>query len=832
MDKAYLHKITTIFFAIVGFISSVSAQSISGIIFNEDGEVIPYVNIYVTELESGTSTDENGAYFLNLDPGLYQFVFSAIGYETRKLPVEIQLNQEKDVVLKLSETALDEVVIKASKRDPAYEIIQNVIKNKDKHLKSLNSLKSDVYIKSFEVIEDINSKQKKKKSDERDDAAKLDVDPFELAEKEKQKEMAKYNFLELQLVLNYQYPQNFKEERTAFKKYGDDSGLFLPTFADCNINFYKNLVSLRSITDTPIVSPFSRTSILSYKYKLISSKTVNGILVHEIKVTPRKSGNNTVSGMVYINDEQWTINRVDLSLYKGSSKIYDQFNINQDYKQYEGDIWLPVNQVFTYETKQGRSTNFKGSTTIKYDNCQINFPFPEKYFDDEVVSITQEAYDRDSVYWNALRPIPLNTNERKLVEYKDSLQTIYDSPAYKDSIQKAFNKVEILELLWFGLGFRNHKRKEQVFLPPIPGFMNFSVVGGFRAGLYSSYFRKFKSNQFYNTDGWFSVGLKNRDLTGSIRHRFRYDPFKQGDIFFRVRKEYKLVNEYDAFINQLNVSNYYLNKVIELGHSIELFNGFRITTFVEQNWRESIEGIDRSSFLTDIIDDEGIFEFDGYNAFISYLTLSYTPKQKYMREPDRKVILGSKWPTFGIRHNKGWRQIFDSEVDFDYIEGYIEQDLILGVLGNSKYNFKAGTFLNTEDLRFLDIKQFRQSDPLLYSDPLNSFQVLDTSLVTDKPFVEAHWIHHFNGALINNIPLVKKTRISVVVGAGSLWIPIEKFAHQELFAGIERIFKIGPRRRLRLGVYGVLGNSNNEPIEAEYKFSIDIIDTWKRDWSF
>jgi hypothetical protein len=224
--------------------------------------------------------------------------------------------------------------------------------------------------------------------------------------------------------------------------------------------------------------------------------------------------------------------------------------------------------------------------------------------------------------------------------------------------------------------------------------------------------------------------------------------------------------------------------------------------------------------------------FEDYQALISNVRLAYTPQQKFMREPNRKIVLGSKYPTIFFNHKKGWNGIVTSDIDFDYIDFGIEQNLLLGTLGNSRYTISAGKFVNTRDLRYVDFKRFRQSDPILYSDPMHSFQLLDTSLTARNWFIEAHYIHHFNGAMINNIPLFKKTKIRTVAGAGVMWIKESNYRHEEIFAGLERTFKLGARRRLRLGLFGVLGQSNNLPLKTDFKISFDIIDIWKRDWSY
>jgi hypothetical protein len=68
--------------------------------------------------------------------------------------------------------------------------------------------------------------------------------------------------------------------------------------------------------------------------------------------------------------------------------------------------------------------------------------------------------------------------------------------------------------------------------------------------------------------------------------------------------------------------------------------------------------------------------------------------------------------------------------------------------------------------------------------------------------------------LVNNIPLLKKTRIKTIAGAGFLYLPTEKYRYQEVFVGLERVFKIGARRRLRLGGYAVLGDANDGKASA------------------
>ncbi len=834
-------KITFSFLLCLVFLSSISlsAQSISGYIQNENNEPIPYVNIFVKELGSGTTTDEKGYYYLTLDVGEYELIYSVLGYTTKTLEVIIEDEPfRKDLWMESSGLELEQILVQASRRDSAYAIIQKAIDAKGDFLKQVESYRTNVYIKATEEI-DKKKKRKRKKKEESNDSktnqeliSAAPIDPFADAEKKKLQAIDGLSMIETELVLNFKYPKKYKEERIAHKVYGDEAGLFIPRFGESEFNFYRNLVSIRAVSEVPIISPLSKTAILSYKYKLIGSTFENDNLVYKIKVIPRKKGHATCSGYIYINEGRWNINRLDFSLAKGALKFFDAFRIKQDFQQLPDHTWLPYRIEFIYQTKQGKRKTFSGNTLIHYTDYENNFSFPPKFFGNEISVTTSEAYKRDTTYWNSARPEPLTIKQQKLVAYKDSVTAVLSSTVYKDSIQALYNKVTFLDIVWDGVGFRDHTKKRAIYIGSLPGLLDFEIVGGFRLGPYASFFKRWEDGKWISTFGHFNIGIKNRDPQGDLSFYFRYHPHRLGDVYVSGGRSFEPINSFDAYINQLRTSNYFLHDYIAFGQQIELFNGLFLKTDISINDRQSVEDYISDTFISEIIEDEAAIAFAPYEALISSISLRYTPGQKFMTEPNRKIVLGSKWPTFSLRHEKGWHQVLSSDIDYDFVDFTVEQDLILGILGNSKYSIQTGKFLNTKKLRFVDLKRFRESDPWLYSDPLHSFQLLDTSLTGSKLFVELHHIHHFNGALINNIPLIRKTRVQVVAGAGFLWVNENQFRHEEVFAGLERVFKIGPRRRLRLGVYGVLANSNISGPKTGYKFSLDIIDTWKRNWSF
>ena len=824
------NKISIFLLAGVLFSLESNGQGISGYLLDEENNPIPFANVYIKQISDGTFTDSKGRYFMSLNNGLYDVVFSSVGYETKTIEVLIGDKKvvQKNVWLKSSNVELNEVVVNAKRKDPAYEIIQKVIENKEKYLTQVASSRSQVYIKATEII----------KNNQRDPIVTVETggsdplaDPFENNAK-MSKDKPDINMLEMNLTLNYQSPDKYKEERSAVKSYGTKDGLYIPNFSEVDFNFYRNRVEMTGLAEAPIISPISRTSILSYKYRLESIDTLEKNIVYKIKVIPRKKGNSTCQGYLYINDEIWNINKLDLEFYKGGLRLYDQLQLKQEYKQINDTLWIPSRQELIYESKKGKKKTFKGTTLFSYSDFETNYPFPEKFFGNEVATTTEQAYKKDSTYWNSSRPVPLTIDQQEMVHYRDSVYAAENTAEYKDSIEAKYNKVSLGELALHGFGFRNYRKKKQVFFSSLTGTLGFEVVAGFRFGPYAFYYKRWESGRSVSASGGFSLGVKNADLQGNARTSFVYDPMKLGTISMNGGRSFYSINPNDAYLNQLKRSNYILNDHFGMNHSIELFNGFYVDTGFNYANRQPIDGLESSTFLTGVIKDDEPSGFVGYSALTTNVKLSYTPEQRYMTEPNRKIVLGSKHPTFSLFHKKGWNGPFSSDIDFDYLEFNIRQKFTIGVLGNSEYSLQTGKFLNTKDLKLVDQKRFRQSDPYLYSNPLASFQLLDTALVATQPYFEAHHIHHFNGALVNNIPLIKKLRLRVVAGAGLLWVKESNYRHSEAFAGVERVFKFGARRRLRIGVYGVAAQSNHSKPKTDFKISFDLIDTWKRDWSY
>ena len=112
------------------------------VIDGKTGETIPFANIYIEELQTGTTTDLDGKYSLELPDGKYSLSFSYIGYATYKVENIELLSGNVDVLdVKMKEegTLLNEVVIQARQVQNTEAAIATIKRKSTKLLDGVSS---------------------------------------------------------------------------------------------------------------------------------------------------------------------------------------------------------------------------------------------------------------------------------------------------------------------------------------------------------------------------------------------------------------------------------------------------------------------------------------------------------------------------------------------------------------------------------------------------------------------------------------------------------------------------------------------------------------------
>lgn len=796
-------------------------HKVTGRITNNKLEPLAFASIQVKELQRGTLSQADGSYELKLEEGKYDLVVSMVGFTSRVITIVVNKNITQNIVLDPGENRdLSEIVVKAKLKDRAEEFIRYVIRHKEAILAAPGAYSCEVYIRALR--KDSLSKGRKAKPD------------TTLQQKE-MRAMNSLSMAEISLRYDQSLTQQVHEERMGVSKRGDPEGLFYLSATEGNFNLYNNLLYSRKLSSIPFISPVSYSGILAYRFKTLNTEKQNGHKQYTIGFRPRQLSNATVEGELVIEDSTWVILSATYRLPRYHLPEYDFFEVTQRYEPVGDTAWMITRQAFTYSSKQGKG-KVSGQTTANYHHFELNKQFPKGYFGNEVSATTQEAYQRDSVFWQQSRTEPLTSQEIQFIRYKDSVYNATHTKTYLDSLDRITNKITWKKIGILGQELYNREKERTWGLPTVLGLYQPLQYGGTRIMPAASYYKVFKSKKTLSIYGNISYGIRNKDVNGSIDIIHMYNPFNRGFVRLSAGREFQLIFAGDAWINQLKRSNVYLDNSIGIGHGLELANGLFLYSDIDYAYRRSVSDYRINprldSLFGNILEDNQAIAFPSYNALYGKLRLQYTPGQRYIREPREKIILGSAWPTFYASWRKGISGVLNSKVDFDYLEFGIEQELKLGITGISSYKVLTGSFPNSRDLRLVDYKFQRRGDPLLFSNPNEAFQSLDSTFPVFNRFYQAHYLHEFNGFLLNKIPLLKKLELREVAGAGFLIATERNLRYAEVFAGVERVFKwpFAPLAKFKVGIYVVGSAANQFRNPVQFKIGVTSWDKRNNKW--
>ncbi|MGB5419118.1 TonB-dependent receptor [Algibacter sp.] len=123
---------------LLAFTTIYGQNTIQGLIKDANtNENLALVNVYFSDLEKGTSTNELGVFnFNNLPTGSYTVLFSMIGYETQSLQVNIPIKTNIEISLVPSAIEMESIIIST----PFHKIqSENVMKVEQKSIKELKN---------------------------------------------------------------------------------------------------------------------------------------------------------------------------------------------------------------------------------------------------------------------------------------------------------------------------------------------------------------------------------------------------------------------------------------------------------------------------------------------------------------------------------------------------------------------------------------------------------------------------------------------------------------------------------------------------------------------
>jgi Family of unknown function (DUF5686)/CarboxypepD_reg-like domain len=815
MRKRLLFIITIIFLC-----STARAGRVSGIVTDEKGEPLPYASVFLKGTTQGTTANNQGKYFLDLDIGTYTITCQHVGYA--RLEKEITVangNAELNFQLLLQQTTMKEIIVRPGGEDPAYEIIRNAIKKRKEYVEPLDSFTCEAYIKTLIRTRKV-PKQVFGKKIEESDRKDMGVDS------------AGRGIIYLSESLTKvasKKPGKTKLEVISTRESGSNGlGFSFPTFT----NFYNNNVNvfaIQQISPRGFISPIADGALNYYRYKYLGSFYEDGKEINQIKVIPRRKYEPLFSGTINITEGDWRIHSLDLMLLKESQlQILDTLIIKQIQVPIGNNIWQTKDQTI-YFTFNLFGFDAIGNFLNVYNKYDANPQFKKKYFNNVVMAFDTAANKKPRQYWDSVRPVQLELEEAKNYRVKDSAFIAQNDSARSkhtiDSMRKKQSHITAMKILWQGYTRRNYDPVHPFSYDwqPLLKNLQYNTVEGIAANVEATFRKSFPAMKeqvsftphirygFSNThlNAWgtfvFSKRVFNPDADGdgvggtSSRSTWTVAGGKRINQFNKENPITPLFNEIYTLLYKYNYMKLYENYFGNIAWNKRFDNDLHITADLLYEDRLPLNNTTDFSvldyhnrFFTPNYPFEKIgTQFERHQALIAGISFQFKPGQKYIQFPRGKMPVGSKYPTLSLSYSKGIKNVLGSDVNFDKWKFSVRDDVNFKLLGLLKYSFSIGGFLNNKSVFIQDYQHFNGNQVFYASTYVNSFQLAPYyANSTIAPFYAVGNIeHHFNGLLTNKIPFFRKLNWNLVAGSNAFYVNTNN-NYVEAFAGLENIFKL------------------------------------------
>lgn len=808
----------TILSLILVFTTISLASQIKGKITDANSNSLPYVNVYLKNTLSGTISNDDGFYELNLKKtGTHTIIFQFLGFKTQEKTINItQFPFQLDVTMVSEDVILKEVTV-SSKENPANSIIKKVIASKEKNTNKLSKYTADFYSRGLFKVKNAPKKILGRKIGEL--GGGLDSSRSGII-----------YLSETVSKISYQKkPKKFKEIILASKVSGENNGIAFNSADDVNFNLYSNQVS---IAGAQLFSPVSQYAFSYYEYKLEGTfYDKNNNLINKIKLIPKRENDRVFGGYIYIVENNWTIYGTNLTVsgQQINNPGIDLLHIKQDYNyDKKTKTWAIILQTIDFKLDL-LGFKINGRFSASYSNYNFKPIYTRKTFTKKVLSFKKDATKKDSVYWNTIRPVQLTLEEKVDYLTKDSIKTVHTSKKYLDSVDSKNNNFKWLSP-FLKYDYKNSFKKWQFnYRGPLSN-TRFNTVQGFETTI------GFKYNKRNNDVGnnWnagvdFNYGFSEKKLRPLVSFTKNWNRFKRPHLYFQAGKkinqfDYKnpiptIPNTFLSLFFKENFAKFYDKTFAKINYSQEITTGIRFFSALEYANRKPLFNNTDFSFFhknkkyitnNPINSKITTAPFKEHSIFSTSLGARINFGSKYVSYPDSKyTIFNRKYPTLNINYKKSFGSN-NNNLHFDFVALKLHQNIGVSNLGEFRYMTKTGGFLKEKKLAFIDYYHPLVNRILVtQKNRMESFNIPDYyQLSTNKNFAEIHTEHNFKGFLLNKIPLIKHLNLHTIISAKSYFSSDNK-PYSEFGIGLDKI-GWGKWRILRLDYIQSYHNGHKE----------------------
>ena len=756
---------------------------------------LPFASVSILHSSNGVFCDSRGRFQMELEPGKHTLITSYTGYKNDTLRLTLSEDLHLNITLEKEAYNLNQVEINTDQEDPAYEMMSKISLYRDSFNYDPNYT-CQTYVKS--TIEEPAYYSRAKQT-------------LNFHESIGELTKSKSHFFENIISKN---DFSAKENRRNLPSLNAPSSYQLASYANLNpdiyfknhpesqINWHKDFIQLTRLNNNAFVSPFSKNGNNYYNYKYLESYyNENNDEIAIIQVQGEKGKNRCFSGKVYINNSQHFILKVALEASPVDISYFKRFLIQYEYEKSNRNIApSSIDYQYGFNDLDGEKT---GSTIIRYTGFEYN-PTDSIPTSKNLIFINQQ--NKISIaQWDSIRPQKLNETEQTFVLEQSNKLTYQKSNRYIDSLNATLRKPSFHNLFLQGLTWRNETKQKEFYLKPVLKTIQLISFGGVRINSGGHFEKSYTKANSLKLSANASYGLKLKNWKGKIKTSYTYSPKNFGKINLSIGDNFDYLSFNQSFSSVLSGSNFIDRQHLSLGHELELFNGFYWEIEGEYQNVKPLSGTGAGEWRDNIFPDNQAYDFKEYQQLNLKNQWIIRFAQKYYLEENRKVIVGSQYPELRILLRKSIPyQDFTSS--FLYSEIQVSHSQNWRKIGNTNYSLESGHFFNKNGVQLNNLKFFRGGDDWLFSNAINTFQLIDRSgFQSQSTYMEGHLIHHLNGYFLNNIPIFKKLKISTFGGLNYLWVDQEINHHTEIYFGLEKSYSVAKQRyRISLSYHEVV----------------------------
>ncbi len=815
---------------VFAFATAVFSQTkVSGIVVDNTNQPIPYANITFKGSKIGIVSNEDGRFYIESPDNFDTLLVSFIGFPTREVKLPKQVNYDFKVVLKEGNT-LKEVVVYAGKtskkNNPALDILRKIWERRRKNgLKMFKQYQYDKYEKVEFDMNTIDSAFMKSKIFRGMEFIFKSVDTSKVTGKT-------YLPIFINESISEVYGDNknnkTKEILTANKNSGLTNGDGVNTFIKDLYNDYDIYDNYLNFFDKSFTSPLSRTGIDVYNYVLTDTAFIDNKWCYNIVFYPRRKNELTFKGDFWVNDTTFAIKNINMAVTKSANINWvKEIYIEQEFEVLNDSVFLPTRDYMMTDfalSKKETSKGVYGKRSTLYKNFKFNEEKPSSFYKNEVNFIDNAVYNRSNDYWQENRFEKLNKDELGIYKMLDTLKTV-------KKFKQIYNLVSILGSGYIQFGHFDYG--------PIFSTIGFNEVEGMR--LRTGGRTYFGPNDLWRVQGYTAYGFKDNKFKYGMSGKWMIDKKNRIIISGGNRRDIEQIGASLTTTNDVLGRSFATNSVFASGSNGKLTNinlsmiageiepvknltfqlGFSYRTLESASPVFSLDYFSDDTFTTT--------RSDVKQAELN-LQVEYTPKKKTIGYGVERRDVDSPYSRFFVNYSQGFKGFIQSDFDYQKLQLYYKQPVIIGALGRSNFTMELGKTFGKVPLGLLSIIPGNQTYLIID----NTFGNLNFYEFVADQYATLQWEHNFNGKIFSRIPYLRKLNLREIVGvrgvygtisdenkainASGLIYKAPERPYWEYSAGVGNIFKVFRLDFSWRGNYKDVPQANNFTIKGSFGF--------------